>query len=203
VKFDPGLHHRRSIRLRGYDYSQVGAYFVTVCIHNRECLFGQIVDGEMLLNELGECVVRWWDDIPRHFSGVDTGTFVVMPNHVHGIVVITDAPTVGAGSPRPYDDAPHAVMGTATVRRRRPSLGNVVAYFKYQTTKTINAMRHTPSARVWQRNYYEHIIRDDESLRRIGEYIVNNPLQWVLDHENPDNVRAGEPRPYGDEPWRI
>ncbi len=82
-------------------------------------------------------------------------------------------------------------------------MGNVVAYFKYQTTKTINAMRHTPSARVWQRNYYEHIIRDDESLRRIGEYIVNNPLQWVLDHENPDNVRAGEPRPYGDEPWRI
>jgi REP element-mobilizing transposase RayT len=193
-------HHRCSIRLRGYDYSRAGAYFVTICAQGRECLFGEIVDGEMLLNEFGGCVVRWWDDIPRHFVGVDTDAFVVMPNHVHGIIVI-----VGAGLPRPYGTiATHTAMGaeTAPLRGRRPSLGNIVAYFKYQTTKTINEMRQTPSAPVWQRNYYEHIIRDEEPLNRIREYIINNPLQWALDRENPVGA-VREPPLAKDEPWRV
>jgi len=130
-----------------------------------------------------------------------------MPNHVHGIVVLTDAPVVGAGLPRPYRmTATKTAAGAATapLRGRRPSLGNVVAYFKYQTTKTINAMRQTPAIPVWQRNYYEHIIRDVESLDRIREYIANNPLQWALDRENPGIVRAvREPSLPRDEPWRI
>ncbi|MCL6512678.1 MAG: hypothetical protein K6U78_18570 [Anaerolineae bacterium] len=106
MTYDPNRHHRRSIRLRGYDYSQAGAYFVTIVTQNREPLFGEIVNGEMRLNESGACVVRWWEDIPRHFPGVDTDAFVVMPNHVHGIIVITDADNVGAGSPRPYAPIP-------------------------------------------------------------------------------------------------
>jgi len=227
MTYDPNRHHRRSIRLKGYDYSQAGAYFVTIVTQNREPLFGEVINGEMRLNESGACVMRWWEDIPRHFPGVDTDAFVVMPNHVHGIIVITDADNVGAGSPRP--DAPHppqntpgtdavagagtpagtgddigagsprpdapippqntpgtdAVAGADAAPRQRPSLGNVVAYFKYQTTKTINAMRQTPSARIWQRNYYEHIIRDEASLNRIREYIANNPLRWAADPENP------------------
>jgi putative transposase len=192
MTYDPNRHHRRSIRLRGYDYSQAGAYFVTIVTQNREPLFGEVINGEMRLNESGACVMRWWEDIPRHFPGVDTDAFVVMPNHVHGIIVITDADNVGAGSPRP--DAPippqntpgtDAVAGADAAPRQRPSLGNVVAYFKYQTTKTINAMRQTPSARIWQRNYYEHIIRDEASLNRIREYIANNPLRWAADPENP------------------
>ncbi|NWG20922.1 MAG: transposase, partial [Chloroflexi bacterium] len=102
MTYDPNRHHRRSIRLKGYDYTQAGAYFVTIVTQNRECLFGEIVDGEMRLNESGACVVRWWEDIPRHFPNVDTDAFVVMPNHMHGIIVITDAGVgVGAGLPRP------------------------------------------------------------------------------------------------------
>ena len=110
MTYDPQRHHRRSIRLKGYDYSQAGAYFITVCVQDRACLFGEIVDGEIRLNEYGECVVRWWEDIPRHFVPVDIDVFVVMPNHVHAIILITDPP-VGAGSPRPDPRITEAATG--------------------------------------------------------------------------------------------
>ncbi|PYV37943.1 MAG: transposase [Acidobacteria bacterium] len=204
MTYDPQRHHRRSIRLKGYDYSQAGAYFITVCVQDRACPFGEIVDGQMRLNEYGECAVRWWEDIPRHFVPVDIDAFVVMPNHVHGIILITDPP-VGAGSPRPGPRIADAATGVATDARegaktagaetaplRRPSLGNVMAYFKYQSAKHLNALRQIPAAPVWQRNYYEHIIRNEESLNRIRQYILNNPARWAFDRENP---RATAPEP--------
>jgi len=111
MRYDPEKHHRRSIRLKGYDYSQPGAYFITIVTQNRECLFGEIVDGDMRLNESGTCVVRWWEDIPHHFSGVDIDAFVVMPNHMHGIIVITDAQT-SVGAPASGGEAmPDANVG--------------------------------------------------------------------------------------------
>lgn len=199
MAYDPDRHHRRSIRLKGYAYTQAGAYFVTVCTRDRACLFGKIVDGEMRWNEYGECAVRWWEDIPRHFTAVDIDAFVVMPNHVHGIVVITGGP-VGAGLPRPDPQTANAVAdtgtdaamdadkGAETAPLRRPSLGNVMAYFKYQSAKHINAMRQTVATSVWQRNYYEHIIRSEASLNRIRQYVLDNPARWTFDRDNPSAI---------------
>lgn len=216
MKYDPEKHHRRSVRLRGYDYSQAGAYFVTICTPDRDCLFGDVADGVMRLNDAGRVVERCWHEIPIHFPHVELDEFVIMPNHVHGVIVI-----VGAGSPRPnnasYAGFPRPYVasgaeiktgagtktGAVTAPLRRATLGQMVAYFKYQSTKHINIMRGTPGIPIWQRNYYEHIIRDDESLNRIREYIINNPMQWALDRKNPDIKGRGNPAPTRDESWRI
>jgi putative transposase len=181
MAYDPAKHHRRSMRLKGFDYSRAGFYFVTVTAKNRECLFGEAAR-RMRLNGYGEWVAACWHDIARHFPHADTDEFVVMPNHVHGIIVINDE--VGAGSPRPYDigDGSPRPYGGAN----RATLGQIVAYFKYQSTKQINAARETPGHPVWQRNYYEHVIRHTGELARVREYIRDNPLQWALDDENPE-----------------
>jgi REP element-mobilizing transposase RayT len=172
MPYDPERHHRRSIRLKGYDYSQPGGYFITIVTRDRACLFGEVVDGEMRLNDVGHMVHQQWADLPNRFPNIDLDAFIVMPNHIHGVIVITDAPTVGAGSPRPYTS--------------RATLGQVVAYFKYQSTKRINAAGGTPGVRLWQRNYYEHIIRSEDSLNRIRQYIADNPARWAFDRENPE-----------------
>jgi putative transposase len=165
VHDDPQGRRRRSIRLQGYDYAQVGAYFVTVCAHNRACVFGEIVNGEMRLNDAGRMLHAVWEDLPHHYAGIELDAFVVMPNHVHGIIFI-----VGAG----FKPAP-----------TKYGLPEIVRGFKTFSSRRINESRGTPGTRVWQRNYYEHIIRNDESLDRIREYIANNPMQWEWDVENP------------------
>lgn len=188
MKYDPARQRRRSIRLKGYDYSKAGAYFVTIVTHNRACLFGEVVNEEMRLNELGEIVRNEWfrsAEIRREIQ-LNPDEFVVMPNHIHGIVWIADDDMVGATG-RMVD-----VVG-ATGRSPLPprSLASFIAGFKSGVTKCINQHRRTPGAPVWQRNYYEHIIRNEASLVRSREYIVNNPMQWALDRENPANVGAG------------
>lgn len=196
---DPDKRHRRSIRLQGYDYSQAGAYFVTMCAQDRGCLFGDIIDGKMALNDPGRIVERCWKDIPAHFRHVESDEFMVMPNHVHGIIVLMDSP-VGAthASPLPMTGRIQNPRGP-----RCRSLASIVGSFKSAVAKRINEMRDTPGASVWQRNYYEHIIRDDGSMNRIREYIANNPVQWELDRENP-NVGPGlKSAPTGNEPWRL
>jgi putative transposase len=201
MTYEPERHHRRSIRLQGYDYAQAGAYFVTICVHDRACLLGEIVDGEMRMNDAGCMVHGVWDDVPNYYAGVELDAFVVMPNHVHGIVVV-----VGAG-PRacPNMGQPQGVAPTL-------SLPDVVHRFKTLTTRryVYGVKQHgwpLFPGRVWQRNYYEHIIRNDESLNRVREYIANNPVQWELDRENPNTVlQIGQPRrvaPTGGEPWHI
>ena len=198
--YNPEEHHRRSLRLPNYDYTQSGAYFVTICTWNRECLLGEIVAGEMRLNEYGHIVVECWLAIPQHFPRVELDAFVVMPNHIHGIIMIAGAThpspdLVGAthASPDPVG-ATHA-SPLQKQHRSGPnpqSLGAIVGSFKSAAAKRINEFRGTPGFPVWQRNYYEHIIRNESALQRIRMYIQNNPINWDLDSENPN--RKGQSR---------
>ncbi len=183
MTYDPQRHHRRSIRLKGYDYAQPGAYFITICTQHRACLFGEVVDGEMRLNDYGKIVEFTWHDLVNHISGIMLDAFVVMPNHVHGIVIITDGPgVVGAGS-EPAPTTP------ATAHTARHGLPEIVRQFKTFSARRINALRGTPGVSVWQRNYYEHIIRNDEALERIRRYILENPARWMRDREKPRAIR--------------
>ncbi|MBC7234050.1 MAG: transposase [Chloroflexi bacterium] len=205
MKYDPDLQRRRSIRLKGYDYSQSGAYFVTICVQDRTCLFGEVINGEMRLNEWGQVVQAAWQDLPNHLSHVQLDEFVVMPNHVHGIIMITDdADHVGAGSkptlragskPTPRAGLEPAPTTTTTVctdadTRKRHGLPEIVRQFKTFSARRINECRHTPGSPVWQRNYYEHVIRDEEDLQRIRQYIVDNPANWAKDEDNPNLWRG-------------
>jgi len=193
-----GQSRRRSLRLGKYDYAQPGAYFVTVCAKGRACLFGEVADGEMRLSHMGEIVAEEWRRSADVRLEIGLNAFVVMPNHLHGILFIHDvrvnARATGR-SPLP-DDRPEA-RGPAP-----RSLGAFMAGFKSATTKRINQCRGTPGRLVWQRNYYEHIIRADESIHRIREYILNNPLEWTFDRENPKMPQRPASVPK-DEPWRI
>lgn len=198
MKFDQRKQHRKTIRLKGYDYSQAGAYFVNICTQNRECLFGKVVEGEMVINEVGLMIQSVWDELPRYYSSVDVDAFVVMPNHIHGILVLTDF-IVGAGLRAcPDGGQPQGVAPTL-------SLPDVVHRFKsftnnrYQHGVNRNSWRPFPG-RLWQRNYYEHIIRNEDELNRVRRYIVENPLKWHFDRENPATQIIENKC---EEPWRA
>jgi len=182
-------NHRRSIRLKGYDYTQAGAYFVTICTKDRACLFGDVADGVMRLNQMGHIVRQCWLAIPNHVPHVLLDEFVVMPNHVHGIIVIMPTHDVGAthASPLQNDDTPTRPRGP-----QPRSVASIVGSFKSAAAKRINEHRGTPGAPIWQRNYYEHIIRDDESLNLIRNYIADNPLRWQIDAENPNTISVDD-----------
>ncbi len=167
MKYDSEIHDRRSIRLRGYDYSQAGAYFVTVCTSNGEHLLGEVTEGVVRLNEYGQMAALCWQWLARRYAHVDLDEWIVMPNHLHGIIVITDDGRRGGSRTAP----------TRTVIKRKP-LGRLIGAFKTVSIQRINAIRNTPGARVWQRNYYEHIVRNEDELNKIREYIGTNPLRW-------------------------
>ena len=175
---------RRSIRLPGFDYAQPGAYFVTICTWDRACVLGQVVNDEINLSQAGRVVQATWEDLPRHFPHVRLDAWIVMPNHVHGIIVLTDPDDmpVGAG----FKPAPANNSGSP-----RHGLPEIVRAFKTFSSRRINAARSTVGAPFWQRNYYEHVIRNDESLNRIRQYIKDNPARWHEDPENPAVRRAG------------
>ena len=174
---DTKQHQRRSIRLKEYDYSQEGAYFVTVCTQKHYCLFGKIVDGAMLLNQFGEIVHNEWmrTAIARPNAAIDS--FIVMPNHLHGIIIINEY-NIRRGDPagRPYTPMPRGPSSN--------SIGAMVGQFKSLATKRVHALRGTPGERVWQRNYYEHVIRNDADLNDIRQYILDNPVKWDTEEEN-------------------
>ena len=170
MKHDPDRHHRRSIRLKGHDYAQPGAYFVTVCTRERECLLGDVVDGEMRLNEYGIVVHEEWLKTAELRQNVEIEACTVMPNHLHGIVVITN----GKGTAR---RAPTERFGKPVA----DSIPTIMRAFKSASTKHINVIRRTPGIPVWLRNYYEHIIRSDEELKAIRQYILSNPANWTAD----------------------
>lgn len=179
---NPAVHHqRKSLRLKGYDYSQAGAYFVTICTQSRACLFGEIVEGAMRLNEAGRMVDSVWHELPGRYTGIGVDVFVVMPNHVHGIIALTP---VGAGPCAcPNSGQPRGVAPTL-------SLPDVVHRFKSLTTARyrVGVIRQGWSpfrGRLWQRNYYEHVIRNEDDLSLIRDYVVHNPLRWAEDLENP------------------
>ena len=173
-----GQPYRKSIRLRDFDYAEPGTYFVSVCARNRVGIFGEVVGGAMRLNMYGEIVVDCWRALPKHFRHVQLDEFVVMPNHIHGILVTSD---VGATHASPLRDT------DPTLRPSGPlpgSLGAIVGSFKSAVTNRINRFRDAPGT-VWQRNYYEHIIRSNVEMDRIREYVSNNPAEWEIDVENP------------------
>ncbi len=202
TRSDPDRHHRSSVRLKGYDYAQAGAYFVTICAQDRACVFGSMVGNGMQVNDAGHMVVAVWDSLPTRFPGIDLDAFVVMPNHIHGIIVITDgaqsravatdngnpvgAPLVGAHA---YTTNAPATGATARVAPTT-TLGAVVGAYKSLTTvefvRGVKSLGWSPfPGKLWQRNYYEHIIRDEEALDRIRQYIADNPARWMEDPENP------------------
>jgi putative transposase len=183
-------HHRRSIRLKGYDYSSDGAYFVTICTKNRECLFGDVADGEMRMNDAGRMVQSAWEALPERYPGAGIDAWIVMPNHVHGIITINDPVVVGAG---PRARPKHrAVTGQPQGVAPTYSLPDVVHRLKSLTTtryrQGVLKMGWRPFAgTVWQRNYYERVIRDADEMNRIREYIATNPAHWAQDENNPVN----------------
>ncbi len=188
-KYNPEIHKRRSIRLKDFDYGQEGLYFITICCQNREHLFGEIVEGEMQLNDIGRVTEQCWNAIPKHFENVSLHSFVIMPNHVHGIIeIITN---VGAKhfSPEdnehwtkhfsPENDEHWSKDISPLPKGTSKTIGSIVRGFKIGVTKW--ARQNTDIYQVWQRNYHEHIIRNENSYYRISEYIENNPKQWEDD----------------------
>ena|SRR3990172_8475287 len=191
MKFDPKIHHRRSFRLKGYDYSQTGGYFVTIVAWQREMLFGEIVDGEMKLNEFGKIAAEKWQWLEIRYEYVELGEWIIMPNHIHGILVIRDNGRGGSRS-APMDDMRSAKKGDSRIAptpiKHKP-LGGLIGAFKTVSTKQINLLQNTEGQIVWQRNYYEHIIRNEREMDRIARYIESNPSTWVDDDENPMNIK--------------
>ena len=184
---DSPRRHRRSIRLKGYDYRQPGAYFVTICTHRWQSLFGEVIDGEMVLNPVGRIVEKEWLKAAVVRSNVTLDEFVIMPNHLHGIIVMGDS-NVGATCQVAPTRAHSVIRASDTKRAKGPkagSLGAIIGQFKRTATMRINRLRGTRRKPVWQRNYYEHVIRSDESLNRIRAYIHYNPARWDLDKYNP------------------
>ncbi|MBM4169554.1 MAG: transposase [Ignavibacteria bacterium] len=177
MKYDPHIHHRRSIRLKGYDYSLPGGYFVTICVRHRECLLGEITTDGIRLSEYGLLVDEAWRDLPNHYRHVQLDQFVVMPNHVHGIIFLINDNTVGTGS----EPVPTGAIDTT----KRHPLSEIVRSFKTFSARRINSVRGVRGVPLWQRNYFEHIIRDERDLNRIRQYIIDNPTRWLYDRNNP------------------
>ena len=264
-QYNPAIHHRRSIRMKGYDYSRAGAYFITICTHNREWLFGEIADGEMKMNDAGQMVQTVWDEMSIRFDGMELDRFVVMPNHIHGIIVL---PRRGESCIRPYDRIRPCINRPCIIRPCNPpyerpcihsdpsnghstdyrgdhgdhdhnghhgdykgdhhhkgdhkdrpygtlpgTVGRIIQAFKSITTHeyTNGVKQHCwlPfNGKLWQRNYWEHIIRNETELNRICEYIDNNPALWESDKlygrpaRRPDEIREPD-ADYGLEAWMV
>lgn len=164
------MKERRPVRLREYDYSAAGYYFVTICTHNRECLFWNGVRAGLepapTLNRMGELVLQTWLDLPKHTTGIRLDRFVIMPNHVHGIIVLESMSPVGAGSKPAQAPTP---------------LPEVIRQFKTFSARKINVLRASPGKPLWQRSYYDHVIRDEADYLRIWQYIDTNPARWAED----------------------
>ncbi|MFA6868645.1 MAG: transposase [Bacteroidales bacterium] len=180
------IHRCRSIRLKGYDYSQAGLYFITICCQNRTCMFGNIENGKMILNDAGKMALKCWNEIPEHFKHAQLHEYVIMPNHIHGIIELSDIIPVGAKNFSPLQmpqqsplqmpqQSPQPIIPSSPSK----TIGSIVRGFKIGVTTWMR--QNTDIYNVWQRNYYEHIIRNEKSYVRIAEYIINNPAKWTLD----------------------
>lgn len=173
------LKQRKSIRLNGFDYSQEGLYFVTICTNNQVCFLGEVLNDEMVLTDAGRLVEKWWLKLPDKFPNIELDYYVVMPNHFHGIISI-----VGAD--------PCVCPDNLTGEHAGSPLQSIMQWFKTMSTneyiRGVKQLGWMPfNRKFWQRSYYEHIIRNEKELNRIREYIQNNPLKWELDRENPES----------------
>ncbi len=213
MKYDANIHHRRSIRLHGYDYSLPGAYYVTLCAFRKERIFGHVVEDQMHENECGKIAREQWFESARIRRGLELDAFMVMPNHLHGILwilgpkakhvfgvgpsgarpgPISAAPGAGGVQPAPnaigpYQDGRTPFGPTNPIPAMRPcSLATWAAGFKSAVTSRIRKHWKKPDATVWQEDYFERIVRDEAELFRIRDYILSNPARWRLDRENPE-----------------
>jgi len=169
-----GNQNRKSIRLEDYDYSSAGYYFVTIVTHKRVTIFGSVKDGSVSLNNVGKLVEDLWNEIPLHFPYVTIDQHIIMPNHIHGILIIND---VGARHASPLQD---------NSELKPQKLGVIIGSFKSAVTKSVHDLGFLSQEKLWQRNYYEHIIRDMRDYDKIYNYIKFNPINWSLDEENPE-----------------
>jgi REP element-mobilizing transposase RayT len=198
--YNPRKHHRRSTRLPGYDYSQPGYYFVTFCVHERECVLGDVAFDMIDLSPFGRIIDNVLAETSQCFWNVTIDQSVIMPNHGHVIYAIHDwtaamehalareaqlRSETGAASPE----------GPTRSLTRKPNLGQIVAINKYESTKRINDLRNMAGVRFWQRGFYDHIVRNQRELDAIRLYILNNPLEWTLDRDNPRNLIDAASRP--------
>jgi len=174
---DPNIHHRHSIRLKGYDYSQAGAYFITICVQDRAHLFGKITDGEMVLNEMGQIAYDEWLKTSVLRKNVQLDVFVIMPNHIHGIIMFHGRGELHS----PINNQHMNIPGECNSPLRGPSdnIGAIVRGYKSSVTKRLNLLNFGYA--VWQRNYWEHIIRDEKLYQTISNYIIVNPSKWADD----------------------
>ncbi len=172
---------RRSSRLHGFDYLQPGAYFVTICTVDSLCCLGRVIGEDFRPSRVGDLAIKAWEWLPNRYPYVELDAWVMMPNHLHGVLVICDEPCSGIrrGGSR----------AAPTPSGRKP-LFQLIGAFKTVSTKEVNRLMVTPGARLWQRGFYEHIIRNETDLPRIRGYITNNPAQWAIDRENPDRAAA-------------
>lgn len=194
-QYDPDIHQRRSIRLHDYNYAATGAYFVTICVHKRESLFGVMASGGVVLNEAGRMVAEVWQALPERFPRVILDECVIMPDHFHGVLFLQEGR--GDSCDRPMGQGDRNIEGD---HKDRPcgtapnSLGRIIQVFKSITTHAYIRgvdQNHWPPfpGRLWQRNYYERIIRDDGELRQLREYVAGNPARWGQDDS--DDVVVG------------
>ena len=182
MTFDPEKHHRRSIRLRNYDYSQPGAYFVTICTYQKQSWFGEIKNGQIYLNQLGKIVADEWLKTCKIRPNFKLDEWVIMPNHFHGIVIINDYS--GDDQSLGARDAPLDLGARDAPLQQKPnSLSSCIAGLKSAVTKRINLLRQNTDTPIWQRNYYESILRDEKYLAVVREYIINNPKNWPNDRD--------------------
>jgi REP element-mobilizing transposase RayT len=174
-------HHRRSVRLQKYPYAERGFFFVTICTHEKKCVLGKITNYEMTLSEIGQIVDRCWSDIPLHFPTAKLDQFTIMPNHLHGIIIINrvlpDESSMTACRARKIADTVYERFGKPVAG----SLPTIMRSFKSAVTKRVNELGWTENSPFWQRNYFEHVIRSEESLNRIRNYIWENPIHWGTD----------------------
>jgi REP element-mobilizing transposase RayT len=175
MAYNPDIHHRRSIRVKGYDYSSAGAYFITICAHSRLCLFGEIIDDEMCMNAYGTIVATAWNNLPNHYPFIQLDRYVVMPNHFHGIISFIET------------ERNRADLKSAPTAKAPHGLSEIVRALKTFSARRINENRQTYGVPVWQRNYYEHIIRNETDYHCIAEYIDANPQRWSDDTLHPRN----------------
>jgi putative transposase len=179
MNYDPAKHHRRSIRLSGYDYRQKGLYYVTVCASKRRCVFGFIKDGLFVPNGYGQLVIQCWRDLQNHSPFPELDEWQLMPNHLHGLILLPTAPA-------------HDLPAETRFTTQAHSLGAVVRGFKAAATRCINKVRqehNLPPVELWQRGFYEHIVRDENDLNRIRRYIIENPQNWDADENHPSQKK--------------
>ena len=178
--------------MKGYDYSFPGTYFVTLLSHGRECIFGEIKEGMIRQSDIGELVNDCWLGIPNYFDNTNLDEFVLMPNHLHSIIFIHEALGKGEASPGIIASPIESIFGDASPLQPRGtqsrSLSAIIQNFKSVSSRHVNRLYFKPGNKIWQRNYYERIIRNARELNAIREYIRDNPLNWELDKENPTNM---------------